>query len=55
MKAPPTTSLKKQIPSSNCVIKFGFNHRFHYSVMEAKAIIDSGRYGNILWAREYSE
>lgn len=33
------------------VVKFGFNHRFHYSVMEARAIIDSGRYGRLLWAR----
>ena len=33
------------------VLKFGFNHRFHYGVMEAKAIIDSGRYGRLLWAR----
>lgn len=33
------------------VVKFGFNHRFHYSVMEAKALIDSGRYGQIMWAR----
>ena len=33
------------------VLKFGFNHRFHYAIMEAKAIADSGRYGSILWAR----
>lgn len=33
------------------VLKFGFNHRFHYGVMEAKAIVDSGRYGQLLWAR----
>ena len=33
------------------VLKFGFNHRFHYGVMEAKAIVDSGRYGRVLWAR----
>jgi len=33
------------------VLKYGFNHRFHYSVMEAKAIIDSGRFGNVLCAR----
>lgn len=33
------------------IVKFGFNHRFHYSVLEAKALIDSGRYGRILWAR----
>ena len=32
-------------------MKFGFNHRFHYSVLEAKALIDSGRYGRVLWAR----
>lgn len=33
------------------IVKFGFNHRFHYSILEAKALIDSGKYGNILWAR----
>lgn len=33
------------------IVKFGFNHRFHYSVLEAKALIESGRYGKILWAR----
>lgn len=32
-------------------LKFGFNHRYHYSVIEAKALIDSGRYGRVLWAR----
>ncbi len=33
------------------VLKFGFNHRFHYAIMEAKAIVESNRYGRILWAR----
>ncbi|MEA4855582.1 MAG: Gfo/Idh/MocA family oxidoreductase [Solidesulfovibrio sp.] len=33
------------------VLKFGFNHRFHYGVMEAKSIVDSGQYGEVLWAR----
>jgi len=33
------------------VLQFGFNHRFHYAIMEAKAVVDSGRYGRILWAR----
>jgi predicted dehydrogenase len=32
-------------------LKFGFNHRYHDSVMEAKSIIDSGRLGKILWMR----
>ena len=37
--------------ANNLVLKFGFNHRFHYAVMEAKAIVDSARYGKLLWAR----
>ena len=37
--------------ASDKILKFGFNHRFHYAIMEAKAIVDSGRYGRILWAR----
>ena len=37
--------------AGNRILKFGFNHRFHYAVMEAKSIIDSDRYGPILWAR----
>lgn len=36
---------------SQKVLKFGFNHRFHYAIMEAKAMVDSGRFGKILWAR----
>ena len=33
------------------VLKVGFNHRYHFGIMEAKKIIDSGKYGNILWMR----
>ena len=33
------------------VLKYGFNHRYHMAVKEAKSIIDSGRFGQILWAR----
>jgi len=32
-------------------VKFGFNHRYHDGIMEAKSIVDSGRLGNILWIR----
>lgn len=32
-------------------LQFGFNHRYHYSVMEAKSMIDGGRFGKILWMR----
>ncbi len=33
------------------VLKVGFNHRYHYGIMEAKKIVDSGKYGKILWVR----
>jgi predicted dehydrogenase len=32
-------------------LKFGFNHRHHLGIIEAKSIIDSQRYGRVLWAR----
>ena len=32
-------------------LKYGFNHRYHYAVMEAKAMVESGRFGDILWMR----
>jgi predicted dehydrogenase len=33
------------------VLKVGFNHRYHFGIMEAKKIVDSGEYGKILWMR----
>ncbi len=36
---------------TDLVLKYGFNHRFHYSVMEAKKLIDSGEFGKLLWIR----
>lgn len=45
------TIMTAEKSAGNKVLKFGFNHRFHYSIMEAKAMIDSGRYGEILFAR----
>lgn len=32
-------------------LMYGFNHRHHDSVRKAKALIDSGAYGRILWIR----
>jgi predicted dehydrogenase len=32
-------------------LKFGFNHRYHYAIREAKSMIDSGRFGQTLWMR----
>ena len=37
--------------NSGQVVKIGFNHRYHYGIMEAKKIVDSGVYGDILWIR----
>nr|WP_319394458.1 Gfo/Idh/MocA family oxidoreductase [uncultured Desulfobacter sp.] len=35
----------------NQKLMFGFNHRYHESIRTAKAHIDSGQYGDILWMR----
>jgi predicted dehydrogenase len=32
-------------------LKFGFNHRYHAGILEAKRILDSGRLGRVLWMR----
>lgn len=32
-------------------VKFGFNHRYHEGVIEAKAIVGSCRFGKIMWMR----
>ena len=37
--------------NSGKTLKYGFNHRYHYSVIEAKKIIDSGTMGKLLWMR----
>jgi predicted dehydrogenase len=33
------------------VLKFGFNHRYHAGIQEARRILDGGRLGSIIWAR----
>lgn len=37
--------------ASGMKLKFGFNHRYHNSVIEAKALIDSGLIGEVVCAR----
>ncbi len=32
-------------------LKFGFNHRYHQAVLDAKAIVDKQRLGKVLWLR----
>lgn len=43
--------IKNEKKNNGLKLKFGFNHRYHDSVIEAKSIIDSGRLGKILWMR----
>lgn len=33
------------------ILKFGFNHRYHNSIIEARALVDSGLLGDIVCAR----
>lgn len=37
--------------NTDLVLKYGFNHRYHYSVMEAKKLIESESMGKLLWLR----
>lgn len=37
--------------SPNLKLKFGFNHRYHDSVIQAFDLVDSGRMGDLLWMR----
>lgn len=43
--------IRHQRNAAGPIVKFGFNHRFHYAIMEARSLIESGRYGRLLWAR----
>jgi len=36
---------------SGMVLKYGFNHRYHYSVMEAAKLIKNNTFGKLLWLR----
>ena len=37
--------------ASKVVVHFGYNHRFHPGIIKAKEIIDSGKYGPVLFIR----
>ena len=39
--------------TKNIKLKFGFNHRCHYSVIEAKRIMNSRQMGKLMWARGF--
>ena len=47
-----TLRMKKSFEETNALIlKFGFNHRYHNSIIEAKSLIDSGFLGDVVAAR----
>ncbi len=55
---PPGRSLDDAVRMKDCslnhpelVLKFGFNHRYHNSIIEAKSLIDSGFLGEVVAAR----
>lgn len=43
--------IKAEQRNPGLTLKVGFNHRYHYGIMEAKKIIDSKKYGDIMWVR----
>lgn len=43
--------LKAEERNSGLILKVGFNHRYHFGIMEAKKIVESEKYGKILWIR----
>lgn len=43
--------LRYLVGSTTLKVHVGFNHRFHPALIEAKAIIDSNRFGKLLWLR----
>ena len=54
---PPSMSSEQMLKvieaekKSGKILKYGFNHRFHFSVMEAKKVINEGGLGKMLWMR----
>lgn len=54
---PPARTVKElmkvsaQYLESKVVLKYGFNHRYHYSVIEAKRMISEGKFGKLISAR----
>ncbi|MDB4779814.1 Gfo/Idh/MocA family oxidoreductase [Akkermansiaceae bacterium] len=51
MKVKELDPVFKALKTSGKQLKYGFNHRYHYSVIEAKKIVDSGKMGKLLWMR----
>lgn len=37
--------------ASNQILMYGFNHRYHESIIHMKSLIDKGEFGNLIWMR----
>lgn len=54
---PPATNLKElkkiktSLTNSKCILKYGFNHRYHASIAKAKDLINKKNLGKLLWIR----
>jgi predicted dehydrogenase len=46
-----TLLMKQAFDLSEAILKFGFNHRYHSSIIEAKTLIDSGLLGKPVFIR----
>ena len=43
--------IKSYEESSKKILMYGFNHRYHGSILKMKKLVDSKEYGDILWMR----
>tara|TARA_B100001105_G_scaffold253755_1_gene247955 strand:- start:559 stop:1545 length:987 start_codon:yes stop_codon:yes gene_type:complete len=43
--------IKSYEESSKKILMYGFNHRYHGSILKMKELVDSKEYGDILWMR----
>jgi predicted dehydrogenase len=44
-------NVSSKYSESDVVLKYGFNHRYHYNVIEAKRMISDGKFGKLISAR----
>lgn len=55
-KPPARTSKELELvreveKNKGLILKYGFNHRYHHSVIEAKKLIENNIFGRLLWMR----
>jgi predicted dehydrogenase len=47
----PLQDLAAAAVERNVIVRVGYNHRFHPSLVKAKSLVSSGDYGKLLWIR----